>query len=455
MFRAKGKGEQQEFWIERKRLAQVQVSNFYQNVNEVLEGIKFAEQVHRICRPAYCGDNQGRPGIDPVVYFKMLMVGFFENIGSERGIAARCSDSLSIREFLSYELNESTPDHSSLSVIRQRLSGEMYQAVFELMLLSLERQGLLKGRNLGIDASIIEANAALRSLENRNTQEAYWEYVKRLAEQAGVDGQDAAAVRRFDRKREGRQTSNKEWVNPHDRDAKVGRTKGGTTDMIYKCEHVVDLDSGVVLSAQVQPGDKQDSEALCEQILEAEAAIHRAKQIEPQIVVQSVTADKGYYATQALSQMQELCLQTIISDPIQNRRLEALACEERAAVEEAKRSVKSPAGKDLLARRGMHIERSFAHLLDCGGMRRTTLRGLHNLKKRYWVAAFSYNLSQLLRAIGFQGTAKQAIAGSKGSLRALIRFQTMFIDSIGSLTSLTASYCDLLPHNYTLTFCSY
>jgi transposase len=151
MFRVKRKVEQQEFWIERKRLPQVRVSSFYQKVNEVLEGMKFAEQVHGICRAAYCGENNGRPGIDPVVYFKMLMVGFFENIGSERGIAARCSDSLSIREFLNYELNESTPDHSSLSVIRQRLSAAMYQDVFELMLLTLESQGLLNGRNQGSD----------------------------------------------------------------------------------------------------------------------------------------------------------------------------------------------------------------------------------------------------------------------------------------------------------------
>jgi hypothetical protein len=166
-----------------------------------------------------------------------------------------------------------------------------------------------------------------------------------------------------------------------------------------------------------------------------------------------VTADKGYYATKELTQMQDLCLQTIISDPIQNRRLEALACEERVAIEEAKRSVKSREGKDLLARRGMHIERSFAHLLDCGGMRRTTLRGLHNLNKRYWLPAFSYNLSQLLRAIGFHGTAKQAIAAFRTFLCASIRLEKTFIASIWRLNSFQVGSFDLISYNYTLRLC--
>jgi transposase len=176
-----------------------------------------------------------------VVYLKMLMVGFFENLRSERAIAARCEDSLSVRAFLGYGLEESTPDHSSLSVIRQRLGPEIYQAVFELVLAALTGHGLFRVRHLGIDSSVIEANASLRTLVHRNTQEAYWGYVKELAAEQGVDPQDEKAVRRFDQNRPERKTSNRDWQNPHDPQAKVGRTKDGACDMIYKPEHVTEF----------------------------------------------------------------------------------------------------------------------------------------------------------------------------------------------------------------------
>jgi len=137
----------------------------------------------------------------------MLMVGFFEDLPSERAIAARCADSIAIRHFLNYELTEATPDHSSLSIIRQRLDGPIYEQVFTLVLAALQEHGLLWGKNVGIDSSVMEANASLRGLVNRNTGEAYWEYVKRLAAQNGIDPEDsdfsasaefcAVAVRQF------------------------------------------------------------------------------------------------------------------------------------------------------------------------------------------------------------------------------------------------------------------
>ena len=244
---------QQEFWIETRRLPQATASTFYRKLDETLDEIGFAAGVREICQPAYADASKGgRPGIDPAVYFKMLMIGFFENLPSERAIASRCADSLSLRAFLGYGLEESTPDHSSLSVIRTRLGAEIFQAAFELVLSGLVAHGLLKGRHLGIDSSIIEANASLRELVHRNTEEAYWDYVKRLAAEAGIDPEDTKAVRRFDKKREGRKTSNKEWVNPHDPDAKVGMTKHGACDMVYKPEHITDLESGAIVAATVQ-----------------------------------------------------------------------------------------------------------------------------------------------------------------------------------------------------------
>jgi transposase len=219
---------QQELWIVAGKLPAATPDAFYKRVNRTLEQTDFAAQVRAICKPAYAeAAKGGRPGIDPVVYLKMLMVGFFENIGSERGIASRCADSLSIRGFLGHSLTEATPDHSSLSVIRERLSLDQFHAMHQVMLSALRQHGLLKGRKTGIDSSIIEANASLRGLEHRNTEESYWEYVKRLATEAGVDPQDTKAVRRFDKKRPGRKTSNDDWQNPHDPEARVGRTKHG------------------------------------------------------------------------------------------------------------------------------------------------------------------------------------------------------------------------------------
>ena len=188
---------------------------FLQQIERTFGSDGFARQVWALCEPAYREESRGgRPGIDPVVYFKMLMVGFFENLRSERAIAARCADSLSVRAFLGYGLEDSTPDHSSLSVIRQRLGPEIYQGVFEIVLSALKAHGLFRGRHLGIDSSVIEANASLRTLVHRNTEKAYWEYVKELAAEQGVDTQDEGAIRRFDKNRPGRRTSNEEWKNP-------------------------------------------------------------------------------------------------------------------------------------------------------------------------------------------------------------------------------------------------
>jgi hypothetical protein len=268
----------------------------------------------------------------------------------------------------------------------------------------------LRGKNLGIDASVIEANASLRSLVNRNTEEQYWDYVKRLAAQQGVDPDDTAAVRKFDRNRPGK-GSNAEWENPHDPDAKIGRTKDGATDMIYKPEAVVDLDTGAIVQAQVQLGDEVDHQDMSVRILEAQQNINRAVGEELDVLtVQSATSDKGYYAVNELQSLQREGIRTIISDPIDNRRLDKLEPAEKKAVLAARRSVKSKSGKELLRRRGMHIERSFAHILDCGGMRRATLRGWENLNKRYKLAAAFYNLSQLMRKLFGFGTPKQLAA---------------------------------------------
>jgi transposase len=414
MFKARKKTqEQKEFWVMADRLPQATPSRFYELLNKTLEEMGFSEEVRALCAPAYAEVARGgRPGIDPVVYFKMLMVGFFEGLESERQIASRCADSFSLRGFLGYALDEATPDHSSMSVIRQRLGRGCFERVFALVLAALQRHGLLQGRHLGIDSSVIEANASLRHLSERNTEEGYWDYVQRLAKEAGLATTDGAALRNFDRHRAGKKMSNGQWQNPHDPDAKIGRTKDGATDMVYLPEHTVDLDTGAIVQAQVLPGDHRDSEDLSERVIEAVVSVQAAMgTTDPEAVPETLTSDKGYFSLLEIGRLQELSLKTVISDPRRaQRRFDQLSSAQRQTLARAQRSVSSQYGRKLLRKRGQHIERSFAHVLDAGGMRHATLRGLENLNKRHQIAAACYNLSQLLRRLYGVGTPKQWVA---------------------------------------------
>src|SRR5210317_2063785 len=290
--------DQQEFWVETRRLPKATASTFYRKLDDTLNDIGFIEGVREICRPAYAdAEKGGRPSIDPAVYFKMLMIGFFENLPSERSIASRCADSLSLRAFLGYELDERTPDHSSLTVIRQRLGQEIYQAAFELVLTGLYQYGLLKGRHLGIDSSIIEANASLRELVSRNTEEEYWKYVKSLAAEAGIDPDDTKAVRRFDKKRPGRKTSNKH----------------GACDMVYKPEHITDLESGAIVMATVRQGDEGDTVDLPKRVMETSEVLGSiCEDPEQEKVLRSLTADEGYFGVDEVCCLQEEQVRVVI-----------------------------------------------------------------------------------------------------------------------------------------------
>ena len=290
---------------------------------------------------------------------------------------------MSIRGCLGYSLTEATPDHSSLSVIRERLSLGQLAAIHGVLLAALHAHGLLKGRKLGIDSSVIEASASLRALEplgpepakgHRNTQESYWEYVKRLAAEGGIDSADTKAVRRFDKKREGRKTSNQDWQNPprrrrgigrlagrasHDPEAKVGRTKDGATDMTDKPEHVSDLESGAIVRVEVRPGDAADNDAsLCERVLAAVGTLCEAlPEQPPEKFGRELCGDEGYFSIEQVAQLQECEVRTLIADPQAGRRQPQKASpEHRAALRRATRANRSASGKALLRKRGEHIE---------------------------------------------------------------------------------------------------
>lgn len=453
MFERRERREKQdEFWVPANRLPAAVPSAFYRRLEATLDKMGFARKVWAICEPAYADPSRGgRPGIDPVVYLKMLMIGFFENLPSDRAIAARCEDSLSARGFLGYAIGEATPDHSSFTVIRDRFGVAHLEAIHGVLLAALHAHGLLRGRKLGIDSSVIEANASLRALEHRNTEESYWEYVRRLAAEAGLDPDDTKAVRRFDKKREGRRTSNQEWQNPHDPEAKVGRTKDGACDMTYKPEHVTDLESGAIVQVEVRPGDAADNdETLCERVLSAVGTLHAALPEQTHEKLGSeLCGDEGYFALGPVAQLQALGVRTVIGDPQAGRRkLERASAEQRAALRRASRSRRSASGKALLRQRGEHLERSFAHVLDHGGLRRATLRGCEKLTKRQMAAAMTYNLSLLMRTLFGVGTPKQAMAGARPRLMAVLRTLYRLFCPLASTLSPLPALCRFIPHAF-------
>jgi transposase len=437
--------KQEQFWVDTRNLPRATPNVFYRKLDEALRGMGFAEAIRDICQPSYADDEKGgRPGIDPAVYFKMLIIGFFENLPSERAIANRCADSLSLRAFLGYGLDEDTPDHSSLSVIRNRLGLDQFQRCHEMVLAGLRKAGLLKGRHLGIDSSVMEANASLRELQNRNTGEDYHEYVKKLAAEAGIDPNDAKAVRRFDKKRKGRKTSNKEWFNPHDPEAKVGRDKHGATDMLYKPEHVTDLESGVIIRAEVRAGDAGDTTELAERIEDVTEILNRVNEAAggpARVPNRSLTGDEGYFSAEQTAALHEQGLRVVIGDPQTSKRNpKKQESRIRKALAKAKRAVKSKSGKKLLRKRGEHVERSFVHVLDQGGMRRATLRGRTNLSKRHQVAAMGYNLSILMRKCFGIGTPKQWLAAAAAIL-------AWIFDQIRGVWSTIRTFLDPVPKN--------
>lgn len=411
MFKKQQRIVQGELWVHADDLPVPASNRFYDALSAIFESIGFEDAVRDLFRPFYRPDGPGHPGVDPAVYIKMLLIGFFENIKSERGIEARCADSLMLRHFLGFAITERVPDHTTLGVIRRRVPGDVFEKSFALLLPVLAKMGLVRSAHVGLDTSVIEANASMRNLRNRISGEKYRIYVKKLAKEAGIDPKDEAAVSRFDRKRKDRKTSNDEWENPHDPDAKIGPTKQGGTRMIYKPEHVVDMETGAIIDARILPGDTSDTTELACRIADAEARAISSMPID-ELPMETVTADKGYHAADEIALMETGGLSANIPDRITNRNLENLSKETRGAVERCARRVKSAMGKDLLRKRGMHIERSFAHILDSGGMRRTTLRGVENIQKRYSIAALGYNLSLLMFTFFGVGTPKQCAAGS-------------------------------------------
>ena len=406
------KDERQEMWVATTDLPKSEGHVFFRKLNRVLAEAEFDSWVENLCRPYYA-EEVGRPSIPPGVYFRMLLVGYFEGLDSQRGIAWRCGDSLSLREFLGVPLTHGTPDHSSLTRVRDRLPIEVHAAVFQWALGVAAEKGLLKGKTVAVDSTTLEANAAMKTIIRRDTGEDWKEYLRRLlAEREGVENPTDEELRRFDQKRKDKRVSNAEWVSKTDADSRITKMKDGRTHLAYKAEHVIDIETELVLAAPVHHADASDTDTLVDSVMEAQLNLQEAG---VDVEIEEVVADKGYHATNTIELADSLNLRTYIPEPKRKdkRNWQDVPEEKRRAVVNNRRRTRRPKSKRLQRLRSERVERSFAHMCDSGGARRSWLHGIEKVQKRYLIAAMARNLGLLMRKLFAMGTAKglQAAGG--------------------------------------------
>lgn len=400
---------QQEFWVSTVDLPKAPGHPFYTKLNELLAEAEFDAWVESRCAEFYAKDK-GRPSIPPGVYFRMLFVGYFEGLGSQRGIAWRCSDSLSVRSFLGIALGESSPEHSSLTRVRKRLPLEVHEEVFQFVLgIAIEKK-LVKGKTVAIDATTLEANAAMKSIERRDTGEDYKEYVRKLAAAEGIEDPSDEDLRRFDKKRKGKKLSNKDWQSSTDPDSRIMKMKDGRTHLAYKAENTVDLDTDLVLSADIYHADQGDADTATSSVVEAQKNLIEAGS---EATIEELVADKGYHKAQTLSDARDMRLRTYIPEPESRyrRRWTDKPAGHKEAVYANRRRVRGNRSKRLQRKRSEYVERTFAHMCERGDARRTWLRGLEKVTKRYLLQAAARNLGVILRELFGVGTAR-ALQGS-------------------------------------------
>ncbi len=398
---------QEAMWIAHHTLARGPSHPFYERLNQLLEGNHFDDFVEGLCRRFYA-EKQGRPSLAPGIYFRLLLIGYFEGIDSERGIAWRAQDSLALRSFLDIALDESSPDHSTLSRTRRLVDVETHREVFAWVLRILAEQGLLKGQTLAIDATTLEANAALRAIVRRDTGEGYQEFLQRLAQASGIKTPTREDLARLDRKR-AHKGSNEEWEHPHDPDARITKMKDGRTHLAHKVEQAVDVETEAVVAVTVQAADRGDTQTVQETLCEAGEQVAtvageaKSEGVNPQ-GPKEIVLDKGYHSSEVLVKLAELEVRSYCSEPERGRRSWKGKAEEQAAVYANRRRIRGERGKRLLRQRGEKIERSFAHLYETGGMRRVYLRRHPNILKRLLVHVAAFNLGLVMRKLFGKGT---------------------------------------------------
>lgn len=401
----KHREKQQEMWVATTSLPKSVGHVFYRKLNRLLAEADFDRTVEKMCEPYY-HTHLGRPSIPPGVYFRMLLVGYYEGIGSQRGIAWRCADSLSLREFLGIPLTEETPDHSSLTRVRDRLPLEAHAAVFQWVLALAAEKKLLPSKTVAVDATTLEADAAMKSIVRRDTGEDWNEYLRRLMkERKGVENPTDEELRRFDKTRKDKRTSNDEWVSETDPDSRITKMKNGTTHLAYKAEHVVDLKTELIVAASIRHADEGDADTMVDSVMEAQTNLLEAG-IEVEIT--EAVADKGYHATDTIELAESVNVRTYIPErKIKGdgrRNWRDVPEEKRRAVLNNRHRVRRAKSKRLQRLRSELVERSFAHVCDTGGARRSWLHGIEKVQKRYLIAAVARNLGLVMRKLFGIGT---------------------------------------------------
>jgi transposase len=426
-------------WIPAAALAQPAAHPFYSRLNQVLDEAGFDDFVEQRCAGFY-KKVIGRPSLAPGIYFRSLFIGYFEGIDSERGIAWRAADSLALRSFLRIPLDEHTPDHTTISRTRRLIDLKTHQDVFKWVLRVIAEQGLLKGKTIGIDATTLEANAALRSIVRRDTGETYQEFLTRLAKESGIETPTREQLAKFDRKRP-KKGSNEDWRHPHDPDSRITKMKDGRTHLAHKAEHAVDLETGAVVAVTVTPADHGDTTTMTETLAQAgehiaEVACEVNSEERGEMVDSdgpaNLVGDKGYHSNDALVGLKQCEVRSYISEPDRGRRNWNGKAEARDAVYGNRRRIRGEHGKALMRRRGEMVERSFAHAYETGGMRRVYLRGSENISKRVQIHVGAFNLGLVMRKMIGRGTPRGA-QGRPAEVMHLIAQLTLWLNLLKTL----------------------
>src|SRR5712692_6351449 len=436
--------EQPPLWIAASDLPVSPGHPFYTRLNAVLDANGFDRFGEDLCRRFYA-PVMGRPSLQPGRYFRLLLVGYFEGIDSERGIAWRATDSLAVRTFLRLALDEAPPDHSTLSRTRRLIDLETHRAVFTWIQQRLVEARLLKGKTVAIDATTLEANAAMRSIVRRDTGESYEEFLTGLAKASGIETPTREQLARLDRKRK-KKTSNKDWTNPYDPDAKVAKMKDGRTHLAHKAEHAVDLETGAVVAVTLQGADQGDTTTIEQTLAEAVEqleAVADATDAEVETAPE-VVADKGYHSRATVLELETNGFRSYISEPARGPQSWDEQQDARDAVYANRRRLRGDRGQRLLRRRGEYVERSFAHVYDTGGMRRTHLRGHPNILKRLFIHASAFNLGRLMRQM-FGVGAPRRLQGRPLEACALEIALAMLYERLWVTTDALLAHPGLLP----------
>ncbi|MEO1523969.1 MAG: transposase [Planctomycetota bacterium] len=390
---------QDTFWVASDRLGSGPRNAFYDRLNELLAEIEFDRKLEEAAEPFY--EKTGRKSLPPGVYFRMIFIGYFEDISSQRGIAWRCEDSRSLTRFLGFEPGEETPDHSTLSVTRKRLPMEVHALAFEMILAAAQDKGLLKGKTLGVDATDLEANASMKSIVRKDNGDDWREYLRKLyEEETGESDPDDDELRRFDKRRKSKKkVSNEDWESKTDADSRIGKMKDGRFHLKYKAENAIDLDTEIIVAAEVYHGDVGDTSTIEDTVTTAQTHLREAG---TGCEVKEVVADKGYHSEDALDRLQnESSVRTYIPEAERktDRSWKNKSARRESSYRRNRRNTRGVRGRRLQRLRSERVERSFAHLCDTGGSRRTWLRGIEKVQKRYMSAAMAHNLGRIMRSL--------------------------------------------------------